>query len=123
MRLIPGVLVAPSVIAEIDSDQDGVFSDGETRAYATRVLADLTITVDGRPATPQLDAWAVPEASQLRDGLGAIAIQYHVDLPPGRGPDRQLVLVNHHRDARSVYLMNVEVPQDPVLQVVGQSRN
>ena len=29
MRLIPGVLVAPSVIVAIDSNQDGVFSESE----------------------------------------------------------------------------------------------
>ncbi len=36
MRLIPGILVAPSVIAEIDTNRDGVFSKTEEQAYAQR---------------------------------------------------------------------------------------
>src|SRR5579862_6456121 len=47
MRLIPGVTVASTVIASIDSDGDGVLSDAERRAYAERVLGDLLMTVDG----------------------------------------------------------------------------
>lgn len=123
MRLIPGVLVAPSVIALIDRNHDGVFSETETKAYAERVLGDLSITLDGKAITAQLDAWNVPEASHLRDGLGEIQIQYHVDLPPSRGASRSLVLANHHLNAGSVYLVNVEVPRNPRVRVVDQKRN
>ena len=72
MRLIPGVMVAPSIIATIDTDHDGAFSDAEKQAYADRVLRDLSITIDGAAATPHFDSLAIPEASQLRDGLGEI---------------------------------------------------
>ena len=123
MRLIPGVLVAPSVIALIDSNHDGVFSENETKAYAERVLGDLSVTVDGKATAVQLDTWNVPEASHLRDGLGEIQIQYHVELPSSSGASRSLVLANHHLNAGSVYLVNVEVPQDPRLRVVDQKRN
>ena len=123
MRLIPGVLAAPAVIAVIDSNHDGVFSESETRAYAQRVLGDLSITLDGKAITAHLDTWNVPEASRLRDGLGEIQIQYHVDLSPQSAASRSLVLVNHHLNAGSVYLVNVQVPQDPRLRVVDQKRN
>ena len=123
MRLIPGVLVAPAVIAAIDTDHDGVFSESEMKTYAERVLGDLSITFDGKVTPAQLDAWSVPEASHLRDGLGEIQIQYHVDLPLKNGPSRSLILANHHQNAGSVYLVNVEVPQDPRISVVDQKRN
>ena len=123
MRLIPGVLAAPSVIAVIDSNHDGVFSESETKAYAQRVLGDLFITLDGKATRAQLDAWTIPEAAHLRDGLGEIQIQYHVDLQPGSAASRSLILANHHLNAGSVYLVNVEVPQDPHLRVVDQKRN
>lgn len=86
MRLIPGVLSAPSIIGLIDSNHDGVFSQSETRAYALRVLKELSITVDGQSTNPQLDSYTILEASQLRDGLGEILIQYHVDLPQAASP-------------------------------------
>jgi hypothetical protein len=57
MRLIPGMLVSSSVIAAIDSNGDEVFSEGEERAYAQRVLGDLSITIDGQNIRPQLIAW------------------------------------------------------------------
>ena len=123
MRLIPGVMVASSVIAAIDSNHDGVFSESEKRAYANRVLGDLSLSIDGQPAKPQLDSWTFPDPSQLREGLGEILIQYHVDLPLGVGSNRTLILANHHLNSNSVYLMNAEVPQDRDLRILDQKRN
>ena len=123
MRLIPGVLVAPSIIATIDSNHDGAFSEGEKMAYAERVLEEVFITIDGQPAKAQLETWIVPDASQLRDGLGEIHIVYQVNLPSSTSPNRRLVLSNRHLNASSVYLVNVEVPQDHGLRIVDQRRN
>lgn len=123
MRLIPGVMVAPSVIALIDANHDGVFSEDEKRAYADRVLGDLSLSIDGQAVKPQLDSWSIPEASQLRDGLGEIHLEYHVDLPSIPSPNRTLVLADHHLNGSSVYLINVEVPQDQTLRIVDQKRN
>lgn len=123
MRLIPGVMVAPSVIALIDANHDGVFSEDEKRAYAVRVLGDLSLSIDGQVVKPQLDSWSIPEASQLRDGLGEIHLEYHVDLPSIPSPNRTLVLADHHLNGSSVYLMNVEVPQEQTLRIVDQQRN
>jgi hypothetical protein len=123
MRLIPGVMVAPSVIATIDDNHDGSFSENEKRAYADQVLADLSLSIDGQAVKPQLDSWDIPDASHLRDGLGEIHLEYHVDLPPGTAVNRTLVLANRHLSGSSVYLVNVEVPQDRTLHVVDQKRN
>ena len=122
MRLIPGVLVAPSVIAAIDSNHDGLLSESEKQAYAERVLGDLLITIDGKSVSPRLLSWSFPDAAQMRQGLGEIEVEYRVDLPQG-GPNRALLLANHHLNAASVYLMNAVVPQDPGLQIVAQKRN
>ncbi len=123
MRLVPGVMVAPSVIAMIDANHDGIFSEDEKRAYADHVLADLSIAIDGQVLKPQLDSWTIPDAFQLRDGLGEIHLEYHVDFPPGTTTNRALILANHHLNGASVYLMNVEVPQEPTLRIVDQKRN
>jgi hypothetical protein len=123
MRLIPGVMVAPSVIAMIDANHDGAFSEDEKRAYADRVLGDLNLSIDGQAVKPRLDAWNIPNPSQLRDGLGEIHFEYHVDLPPSTTVNRTLVLVNRHLNGSSVYLVNVEVPQEQTLRIVDQKRN
>ena len=126
MRLIPGILVSPSVIAGIDSNGDGAFSESEERAYAQRVLGDLSITIDGKSVQPKLVSWSFPEPAQMREGLGEIhieyAIEYAADLPHG-GPNRSLILTNHHLNGTSVYLMNVLVPQDRGIHILAQKRN
>lgn len=122
MRLIPGILVAPSVIAEIDSNHDGVFSENEERAYAQRVLSDLSITSGDKSVTPNLLSWSFPQPAHLRDGVGEIHIDYSMDLPSG-GPTRTFTVANHHLNGESVYLMNVLVPQDPDIRIAAQKRN
>ncbi len=122
MRLIPGMLVAPSVIAAIDRNHDGVFSGSEKRAYADRVLGDLSITIDGQSVFPQLLSWHFPEPAQMREGLGEIQLDYRVALPPG-GPIRALILANHHLNPASVYLMNALIPQAHGMQILAQKRN
>ncbi|HEY2470169.1 MAG TPA: HupE/UreJ family protein, partial [Terracidiphilus sp.] len=122
MRLIPGMLVSSSVIVAIDSNRDGVFSEGEGRAYAERVIGDLSITIDGRNVRPQLISWSYPQPAQMRNGLGEIHIEYTVDLPYG-GTNRALILTNHHLNYTSVYLMNVVVPQDRNIHILAQKRN
>lgn len=122
MRLIPGLLVSPAVIDTIDTNGDGIFSESEQRAYAQRVIADLRIAIDGKSAQPKLVAWSFPQPSQMRDGLGEIHVDYTIDLPNG-GPDRSLVLANHHLSRTSVYLMNVIVPQDRDTRILAQNRN
>ena len=122
MRLIPGVVVASSVIAAIDTNGDGVFSQDEQRAYAQRVIADLSITLDGHSLQPTLVSWSFPQPADMHEGLGEIHLAYAVRLPPG-GPDRSLIVANHRLSPSSVYLMNVTVPEDPDIQITAQKRD
>ena len=122
MRLIPGVLVSDEVIAAIDANGDGLFSDAEERDYAHRVLADLSVSVDGRSVRPRLDSWSFPQPAELRDGLGEIHLEYSVELLAS-GPDRVLTLENRHLQVRSVYLVNVVAPEDGRTAIVAQKRN
>src|SRR3954464_3227923 len=49
LNLTPGVLVAPEMLALIDTDGDGEISETEGDAYANEVLRDITLEVDGEP--------------------------------------------------------------------------
>jgi hypothetical protein len=122
MRLIPGILVAPSVIAGIDSNGDGTLSGDEEQVYAQRVLGDLSITIDGKPVQTKLISWSFPQPTEMRAGVGEIHIAYVVDLPRG-GRRRSLILTNHHLSRSSVYLVNVVVPEDPGIRFLAQRRN
>jgi len=122
MRLIPGVAVSSSVIASIDSNGDGVLSDTEQRAYAERVLGDLSLTIDGNRLRPKLVSVEFPRVEQMKEGVGEIHIEFTADLPRG-GANRRLILENLTRDRNVVYLVNCLVPSDHDIRIVGQTRN
>src|SRR5439155_19156219 len=110
MRLVPGVAVSSIVLASIDTNGDGVISEAEQRTYAERVLRDLSLTVDGKSASPTLVSQKFPATEEIKEGLGEIQLEFTVDLTGG-GPERRIVFENHHQNEISVYLVNVLVPR------------
>jgi hypothetical protein len=122
LRLIPGVAVSSAVIASIDTNGDGSLSGAEQSAYAQRVLSELSLTIDGKRLKPQLVSADFPQVQEMRDGVGEIHIEYTAELPRG-GPDRKLVLENHNRTQRAVYLVNALASTDPAIRIVAQKRN
>src|SRR5580658_4740604 len=122
IRLIPGVAVSSAVIATIDSNGDGVISEAEKWAYAERVLGDLSLVVDGNPLRPKLVSVDFPSIEQMKEGLGEIQIVLTADLSRG-GPNRRLILENHHQNRIAAYLVNCLVPRDPDIRIVAQNRD
>jgi hypothetical protein len=122
MRLVPGVVVAPGVIASIDSDHDGVLSADEQHRYAECVLADLELKEDGRNLPLHLSSVIFPSVDQMKMGIGEIELAFSADLPI-IGGKHQLSFQNHHQSGISVYLVNSLMPRDKNLQLEAQSRN
>jgi hypothetical protein len=122
IRLTPGVAVWPVVVAAIDTDGDGALSEAEQRAYAERVLRDLSLTVDGTRLPLRLVSWRSGRVEDLREGLGAIELELHADVPRG-GCDRRLVFENRHETRIAAYLVNCLVPTDPGIRITEQRRN
>jgi hypothetical protein len=122
MRLVPGVAVSSIVLASIAASGDGVISESEQRAYAERVLRDLSITVDGKSASPTLVSEMFPAIEEIKEGLGEIQIEFSVDLAPG-GRERRIVFENRHQSEISAYLVNCLVPRDPNIKILAQNRN
>jgi hypothetical protein len=122
MRLIPGVAVTPVVLSSMDTNADGNISETEWRAYAERVLRDLSLSVDGYTLTPRLVSVDFPEVEEMKEGLGEIQIEFSADLPIG-SPNRRLVLENHHQDRIAAYMVNCLAPRDPNIRILAQNRN
>lgn len=122
MRLIPGVAVSSAVIASIDSNRDGVISEAEQRAYALRMLSEQSLSLDGNRLVPRLVSADFPAIEQMREGIGEIDIEFTADLPPG-GPNRRLVLQNHHQSQNAAFLVNCLVPSDHDIRIIDQTRN
>jgi len=122
MTLTPGVAVFPFVMAEIDGDADGVASTVEQRAYAERVLKEISLNIDGAHLTPQLASVRFPAIDAMKEGRGEIQIEWIANLPRG-GRNRRVLFENHHQSRISVYQVNVLVPRDPNIRVAAQNRN
>lgn len=122
MRLVPGVAVSSAVIASIDTNGDGIISEIEQRAYAERVLGEVSLTVDGNRLRSRLVSVEFPNLEEIKEGLGQIQIEFTASLPRG-GSNRRLVFENHHQHQISAYLVNCLVPSDLDIRVVAQNRN
>jgi hypothetical protein len=122
ITLTPGVLVFPLVMAQIDTDADGVISAAEQRAYAARVLGDLSVAIDGQHLTPRLVSVRVPELEEMREGRGGVQIEWIADLSGG-GRNRKLTIENRHQSGISVYQVNCLVSSDPGIRIGAQIRN
>jgi hypothetical protein len=122
MRLTPGVAVSAFVLAGIDGNADGVISEAERRAYAERVLRDVSLRIDGHELSPQLISVEFPGVEEMKQGLGEIQIEFNADLPRG-GRDRRLIFENHHQSRISAYLVNCLAPRDADIRIVAQNRN
>jgi hypothetical protein len=109
-------------MAEIDRDGDGLISETEQRAYAARVLRDLSLSIDGQPLTPHLTSAEFPAIGEMKEGRGEIRIEFRADLPRG-GASRKLIFENHHQSKIAAYQVNVLVPRDPDIRIMMQNRN
>jgi hypothetical protein len=122
IRLVPGIEVAPTVLSVIDTDRDGVVSDAEQRAYAERVLRDLSLAVDGTRLPLRLLSSKVSDLELMRDGRGVVQIDFDAVVPRGTA-ERRLVFENHHFSGIAEYLVNSLVPRDPAILLGAQHRN
>jgi hypothetical protein len=122
LDLTPGISVASSVIATLDSNADGSLAPAEAEAYGRRVLSDLLVTLDGNRVGMTLLLIEVPTIEEMRHGLGTIRMQVagSVEARPGR---HQVQFFNNHRPETSVYMVNALVPEDRGVDVVSQSRD
>jgi hypothetical protein len=123
LDLTPGAALAESLIASIDRDGDSVTSLDEQRAYATEILGELDLRLDGVPLAPQLTSSAFPALDALRRGEGTIRLQLnasHDMLASGR---HQLFFDNRHLTRQSLYLANALVPATTSMSVIKQLRS
>lgn len=122
IRLAPGVAVFSSVLTSIDIDADGVISEAEQRAYAERVLGDLSLTIDGNRLQLRLGSSKFARIEEMKEGRGEIQLEFYADVPRG-GPNRKLIFENQHQSRVAAYLVNCLVPGDPDIRITAQNRN
>jgi hydrogenase/urease accessory protein HupE len=122
LRLTPGVAVATTVLKGIDLDNDNLISAAEQSAYVTRLVKDISLTLDGRIAGLNAVSSLFPTVEAMQKGTGDIRIELEADLEQ-KNPSHQLQLKNQHYSAIAVYLVNCLLPADTGIRVTSQTRN
>ena len=106
LNLTPGVLVAPEMVALIDTDGDGEISETEGEAYSNEVLRDVSLEVDGEPQPLTLTSSQFPTPLDMSAGMGMIRLQIAAGGPAATPGEHQLYYRNDHQPVNSKYLVN-----------------
>jgi hypothetical protein len=103
IRLTPGVQVAERIFGIIDVNHDGSVSQDEQQAYAQRVMRDLLLEVDGKPASVTLRDFEFPSYAEMKRGADAIHLNLWTGAPLTTTDEHQLVFRNDHLPKFSTY--------------------
>jgi hypothetical protein len=122
LDLTPGFVIAPQIIALIDSDGDGAISTAEMDGYARQVLREVSLTIDGRPSPLTLTQARFPAWSEVSEGMGTIRIEA-VTAAGVTGGSHQVGFENGHQPAASVYLANALKPSTHDVVIGSQRRD
>ncbi|HEY0729985.1 MAG TPA: hypothetical protein VGD38_18005 [Pyrinomonadaceae bacterium] len=122
LRLTPGVDVADRIFTLIDLDRNGQASPTEQRAYAQRVLDDLSLELDNRPLPLTLTDVAFPSRAELQTGDAPIILAVSADTNFTTSNDHQLTFRNNHLPTLSVYNANALIPTTHI-KITSQQRD
>ncbi len=123
VTLAPGIDIAPKVIALLDSDRDGVFSDPESEAWSELFMAKQRVTVDGQSLPLTLQSVRTSPLAEMRDGHAEIVVNFTADPGAfGHGP-RTIVCVNRYEPMPSAYQSNGLVPKAPGVRITSHRRD
>ncbi len=122
LSLTPGSEIAAGVIAAIDTNRDGVFSDQEVDVYARAMSDGVTMALDAARLPTRLIATTVPAPEDLYSGQAIIRLTLESTLPPQQ-PGRHSLEVSNTNQALTVLLANALVPPDPRVRILRQSRD
>ena len=121
MDLTPGVDVAPLIFALINTNHDGMISEAEARAYASQLLKEIVLDLDGHPQRLSLVRAQFPSFREMSDGMGTIRIEAVAVCASGPG-QHVLFYQNNHKNDISVYLVNALLPARNI-EITGQHRD
>ncbi|MFN0104911.1 MAG: hypothetical protein ACKV2U_22855 [Bryobacteraceae bacterium] len=101
---------------------DGVISTPERRAYAERVLSDLSLVVDGDRLKLDPISASFPKTDAIKEGLGETQIDFAAKVSGGN-PERRLVFENRHQRQIAAYMVNCLAPVDRDIRITAQNRD
>lgn len=123
LKLSPGVLVAPELLAILDPDGDTQIAAAAGEAYADEVLRQLTLELDGQPLSLERSALVMPPYLNLQTGYGELRISAIAALPEGLAGEHQLAYLNSFAPTGATYQANAFVERDGSVTLGPQQRD
>jgi hypothetical protein len=120
--LTPGASIANDIFGMVDANGDGQISGAEADTYARRVIDAIRLSVDGGSQSITLVSHAFPDRDAMALGLGTIRLRATAPASSGTGR-HEIVYLNTHAPASSVYLVNALLPADERIQISTQQRD
>lgn len=123
VTLIPGMDIAPKIIAVLDRDGDGVFSEIESDAWAELFMARQRVTVDGKSLPLTLQSVRASPLAEMTGGHAEIAVHFTAELGAlARGP-RTITCANRYEPIPSAYQVNGLIPKSPDVRISSHRRD
>ena len=123
LDLSPGVLVAPQVLPQLDTDADQQISDAESQVYVDAMLRNVVLQVDGKPLALAVTKVDMPSYLTIQAGYGTIRIFTVATLADGMMGTHQLTYTNNFAPTGSAYQVNAFVDTGVAITLGKQNRD
>jgi hypothetical protein len=127
VELAPGVMVAPDILAMIDTDSSGDIAEAEAQAFVEAITGELHLSADDTPLTLTLDDVEYSPYDLLMAGDGMIQLHLSAPLPGLEPGDYQVFYENTYAvpDISNSYLVNGFILRDDLdhFDIVDQERD
>ena len=123
LDLSPGVLVAPQVLPQLDTDGNEQISEAESQAYVDTVLQDVELQVDGQSLALTVTKIDMPAYINIQAGYGTIRVFTTAALADGMTGTHQISFKNNYAPAGSAYQVNAFVDKGVQITLGKQNRD
>ena len=123
LDISPGVLVAPSALADLDADGDRRIADGEARAYADRILGQLHLRADDSTLRLTFTAIDVPAYLTIQAGYGTLRLYAQATDAPVATGAHEVFFRNDFAPKGAAYQVNALVDKTRSVVLGTQHRD
>src|SRR5690349_558862 len=121
--LSPGVLVAPQVLPQLDTNGDQQISDAEGQAYVDEVLRNVELQLDGKALTLAVTEIDMPDYLTIQSGYGTIRVFTVSNLTDNMTGTHKIYYKNNYAPTGSAYQVNAFVDKDAAITLGKQNRD
>lgn len=123
VTLTPGIDIAPEIIALLDLNRDGEFSEIESEAWSELFMAKQNVTVDGQSLPLTLQSVRTSPLSEMTSGHAEIVMCFTGALGKLATRSRTIVCVNRYEPIPCAYQCNGLVPKAPGVRINSHRRD